>query len=205
MFKKIPLILFIAAFSSFSFATEEQSQAHLKEAGELWSKSKFDLAEAEFKKALSENSESVKANTYYAGFLLTQNKTLEAIDVYKKAIMLDAKNPKTFAALSIAYLHQSKYQMAKAMADEALRLDPSMGSVKKINEYIDAKEEIIEQASKIPAVADGTEKPNDATHGGGLHGSAHGAETSAHGEPAEKTATAGTDKKVTEIVEDTKK
>jgi len=197
MFKKIPLILFIAAVSSFSYAadsyaTEEQSQLHLKEAGKLWSESKYDLAEDEFKKALEENPESPKAAAQYAGFLLTQNKTEAAIDAYKKAIMLDAENPKTFAALSIAYLHQSKYEMAKAMADEALRLDPKMGAVKKINEYIAAKEEMIEQASKVPAVVDGAVKPNDATHGScamGMHDNAtgHGATTSPHGELKEKT------------------
>ena len=200
MLKKLPLILFIAASSitQVSFATEEQSQIHLTEAGKLWSESKFDLAEEEFKKALEENAESPKANAQYAGFLLTQNKNVEAINTYQKAITLDAENPKLFAALSIAYLHQSKYEMAKAMADEALRLDPEMRAVKKINEYIHAKEEIIEQASKIPALVDGAVKPNDATHGGSLH-------STAHGEPVEKAATATADKKATDVTEATKK
>ena len=194
MLKKIPLALLIAmsTLSQASFATEEQSKIHLTQAGKLWSESKFDLAEAEFKKALEENSESPKANAQYAGFLLTQNKNAEAIKIYQKAIILDAENPKLFAALSIAYLHQAKYEMAKAMADEALRLDPEMRAVKKINEYIHAKEEIIEQASKIPALVDGAVKPNDATHGGSLH-------STAHGEPVEKAATA------TDVTEATKK
>ena len=186
MLKKLPLILFIAASSitQVSFSTEEQSKIHLTQAGKLWSESKFDLAEAEFKKALEENSESPKANAQYAGFLLTQNKNAEAIKIYQKAIILDAENPKLFAALSIAYLHQAKYEMAKAMADEALRLDPEMGAVKKINEYIDIKEDMIKQASKTPK---DQLKPNDAMHAGAGHGSAsgaHSAATSAHAELA---------------------
>ena len=181
MFKKISLLLFVATLSQLSMATEEQSKIHLIEADKLWSESKYELAEAEFKKALAENPDSPKASTQYAGFLLTQNRTEESVEAYKKAIMLDAENPKSFAALSIAYLHQSKFEMAKAMADEALRLDPKMGAVKKINEYIDAKKEVIKQASKIPK---DQLKPDDAMHTGVGHGSTVGA----HGKPEAKTA-----------------
>lgn len=161
MLKKITFVLFFSVLSQPIIATEAQSKIHLDKAGELWSKSKFKLAESEFKLALQENSESPKANSHYAGFLLTQNKTKEAIEVYKKAITLDASNPKLFAALSIAYLHQSKYEMATAMANEALRLDPKLTSVKKINEYIDAKKEVIQKASRI---SNNQLKPNDAMH-----------------------------------------
>ncbi len=174
MLKKIPLVLLITVFaiSQVSFATEEQSQIHLAQAGKLWSESKLDLAEAEFKKALEENPESAKANAQYAGFLLTQNKNSDAIKVYQKAITLDATNPKLFAALSIAYLHQSKYEMATEMANQALALDPDMKAVKKINEYISVKKEMIAEASKTPK---DQLKPNDAMHtAASLHGAATG-------------------------------
>jgi tetratricopeptide (TPR) repeat protein len=161
MLKNITLILFSSILSQSVTATEAQSKIHLDQADKLWSKSKFEHAESEFKQALQENSQSPAANAHYAGFLLTQNKTKQAIDIYKRAITLDATNPKLFAALSIAYLHQSKYEMATAMANEALRLNPQLSSVKKINEYIDAKKEVIQKASHIPR---NQLKPNNAIH-----------------------------------------
>ncbi len=109
---------------------------------------------------------------------LTNNKNAKAIDAYQDAITHDPENPKLFAAISIAYLHQAKHDMAKAMADHALKLDPKMTEVKKINEYIIAKQEAIEIASKVPAYDTNTSgkghgavkpsltggKPNDAIH-----------------------------------------
>lgn len=115
------------------------------------SKEKLDKVEANLRTAVKDNPESAKAHVQLASFLLTQNKTLEAIPAYQDAITLDPENPKLFAALSIAYLHQSKFNMAKAMADEALRLNPEMKQVKKINEYIAAKQEVIKQAQKADA------------------------------------------------------
>ena len=161
MLKMITLLLFLSISSQSISATEEQSKVHLDKADKLWSKGQFKLAESEFKQALQEDSNSPDANSHYAGFLLTQNKTKEAIDIYKKAILLDATNPKLFAALSIAYLHQSKYEMATTMANEALRLDPKLTSVNKINEYIYAKKEVIKKASHI---SKDQLKPKDAIH-----------------------------------------
>ena len=128
----------------------------LKNGVKLWSENKPDLAEAEFKKAISTYPNSAQAHARLAGLLLTQNKTSEAVPMYQQAITLDPTNPKLFASLSIAYLHQSKFSMAKAMADEALKLDPKLNQVKKINEYIEAKQEVLQQTSKT--------KPNDSSH-----------------------------------------
>jgi Tfp pilus assembly protein PilF len=128
----------------------------LKNGVQLWAKNKPDLAEAEFKKAISTYPNSAQAHARLAGLLLTQNKTSEAVPMYQQAISLDPTNPKLFASLSIAYLHQSKFSMAKAMADEALKLDPKLNQVKKINEYIEAKQEVLQQTSKA--------KPNDTNH-----------------------------------------
>ena len=154
--------------------------ALLDKANKLWAEKKMDLAEAKFRKAVELSPESAKANTRLAGFLLTQNKTEEAISVYQKAIMLDSRNPKLFAALSLAYLHQSKFDMAKVMADQAMALDPEMKQVKKLNAYIEARQEIIEQASKVPTEkvnagvmpSNAMHKPNDAVHIPSKHGDA---------------------------------
>jgi tetratricopeptide (TPR) repeat protein len=141
----------------------DAAQARIDAGRTLWAEKKLDLAEAEFRKAIEENPESAQAHATLAGFLLMQNKTKEAIPAYQDAIILDPENPKLFAALSIAYLHQSKFNMAKAMADEALRLNPEMKQAGKLNEYIDAKLEVMEQAAKAPAEQPG-KKPDDAMH-----------------------------------------
>lgn len=160
-------LLLMAAFIPLASAEEQtttiqnqpepESEATiLKNGAKLWAGNKPDLAEAEFKKAIKSYPNSSQAHARLAGLLLTQNKTSEAVPMYQEAITLDPTNPKLFASLSIAYLHQSKFNMAKAMADEALQLDPELNEVKKINEYITAKQEVLEQASKA--------KPDDSTH-----------------------------------------
>lgn len=135
------------------------NQAHaLAKAGDkkdqpFWSKDQTKQAELEkkYQAEIEANPDNKKTYAYLAGLYLTNNKTTKAIDAYQDAITHDAENPKLFAALSIAYLHHAKYDMAKAMADEALRLNPKLTSVSKINEYIVAKKDAIEAASKIPA------------------------------------------------------
>jgi Tfp pilus assembly protein PilF len=127
--------------------------------------------EKAYKNIITENTEDKQAYIDLAGLYLINNKTSTAIDAYQDAITHDPENPKLFAAISIAYLHQSKYAMARAMADEALRLDPSMQQVNKINEYIEAKEAAIQAAANVsleeahnPGVTLG-EAPNDVMHG----------------------------------------
>ena len=129
-------------------ATVEQKL--LDTGSRLWAENKPDEAEAEFRKAIKMNPKSSEAHARLAGLLLTQNKTSEAIPVYQDAISLNPNNPKLFASLSIAYLHQSQFSMAKSMADEALRLAPEMKQAKKLNEYIEAKQEVMDMAAKLP-------------------------------------------------------
>lgn len=146
MFKQLQGLLIIVGilFAPVSFSAEEkQPQPSLKKAEKLWSESKFELADEQFKKALEDKPNSPQAHAEYAGFLLTQNKTEQAIKMYQKAIMLSPEDAKLFAALSIAYLHQSKYEMATAMADQALTLDPDLKIANKINEYIAKKQEML--------------------------------------------------------------
>ena len=152
------------------------NQAHVSiQAGEkknqpLWSKDQVRQAELEkkYKDEITANPDNKKTYAYLAGLYLTNNKTLKAIDAYQDAITHDAENPKLFAAISIAYLHQSKFAMAKAMADEALRLDPELKQVEKISEYIVAKQEAIKAASKVPvndASANVTSSKMEVGHG----------------------------------------
>jgi tetratricopeptide (TPR) repeat protein len=134
----------------------------------FWSKEQTKQADLEKKyiKEISETPENKKPYAYLAGLYLTNNKTTKAIGAYQNAITHDAENPKLFAALSIAYLHHAKYDMAKAMADEALRLDPKLSGVKKINEYVTAKQDAIDAATKVPAGGSKFNTSGKAPHGG---------------------------------------
>lgn len=151
-----------------------QAHAAIKKADKnapFWSKDQAKQAELEkaYKKAIAKNPNDKKNYAYLAGLYISNNKNTKAIDAYQDAITHDAENPKLFAALSIAYLHHAKYSMAQAMATEALRLDPKLEGVAKINEYVVAKQAAIEAASKVPA--EGGMTKVDMTKGGGLHGS----------------------------------
>ncbi len=144
--------------SNTNIATDTLNQAHTaahsSEAKNqpFWSEQQTKQAalEAKYKKQILEDPDNKKNYSYLAGLYLTNNKTTKAIDSYQDAITHDPENPKLFAGISIAYLHQAKFAMARAMADEALRLDPSLTQVSKINEYIIAKEEAIKAASEAP-------------------------------------------------------
>lgn len=127
--------------------------------------------EAQYLKEIKDNPDNKATYRYLAGLYLSNNKTDKAIAAYQEAIIHNPDNAKLFAAMSIAYLHQTRFAMAKAMADEALRLDPSLQQVKKIHEYIDAKIVAINSASKVDINktdrSDTTtrEMPKDLTHG----------------------------------------
>lgn len=141
------------------------ASAHLSETKDqpFWTKdqSKQAKLETKYQNEIAENPDNKQSYTYLAGLYLTNNKTSKAIDAYQDAITHNPENPKLFAAISIAYLHQSKFAMARAMADEALRLDPSLIQVEKINEYIIAKQEAIKAAAMVPV-------ENTASSGGSL-------------------------------------
>ncbi len=136
----------------------------------FWSKEQAKQAELEkkYKKDIADNPDNKKNYAYLAGLYISNNKNLKAIEAYQDAITHDAENPKLFAALSIAYLHNGKYSMAQSMATEALRIDPKLKGVEKINEYVIAKQEAIEAASKVPTA---TKTSIDMSKGSGLHGS----------------------------------
>ena len=135
-----------------------------------WSKDQVKQAkrEQQYKAAISANPENKKNYAYLAGLYLANNKTSKALKVYQKAIIHDPENPKLFAAISIAYLHKARYGMAKAMADEALRLNPKMKGVEKINEYVDAKQKAIKAASQVPAGGTLPSMKTSAPHGATL-------------------------------------
>ncbi len=131
--------------NSGNIATE---QIIFKKADQLWADKKIDEAIIEYKKIIKENPKNKLAYQRLASIYLLNNKAKDAIPAYQDAIMHDPENPKLFASMSIAYLHLGQYSMAKAMANEAITLDPSMENAKKIISYADKKVEVLEQAAK---------------------------------------------------------
>lgn len=123
-------------------------QAIFKKADLLWADKKIDEAIVEYKKIIKEKPDNKIAYQRLASIYLLNNKATDAIPAYQNAILHDPQNPKLFASMSIAYLHLGQYSMAKAMANEAVALDPKMENAKKIITYADKKVEMLEQAAK---------------------------------------------------------
>ncbi len=88
-----------------------------------------------------ENASNNKASVVsLASLYLQNNKNSKAIETYQQAILLDPTDAKLFAAISIAYLHNKHYKMAKAMIEQALILDPNLKQATKLISYIDKKQ-----------------------------------------------------------------
>lgn len=129
-------------------STVAAEQTIFKAADQLWKAKKIDEAIVEYKKIIKENPNNKLAYQRLASIYLLNNKARDAIPAYQNAIIHDPENPKLFASMSIAYLHLSQYSMAKAMANQAVALDPKMENAKKIITYADKKVEMLEQAAK---------------------------------------------------------
>ena len=117
----------------------------------LWKKDQSEQAalEKKLKESIKADPDNKQNYAYLGALYLSNNKSAKAVKAYQNAIIHDPINPKLFTAISIAYLHQSKFSMAKAMADQALKIDPSLKSVDKIKEYISAKQKVMNAASKM--------------------------------------------------------
>ncbi|MCU7958426.1 MAG: tetratricopeptide repeat protein [gamma proteobacterium symbiont of Bathyaustriella thionipta] len=134
----------------FSFQVmADAAQDLVKEGNRLWSENKISQAEKIFRQAIEKQPELVSAHSSLAGLLMTTNRNKEAIEEYQAAIMLDSENAHLYMALALAYLHEQKFSMSQAMANEALRIDPQLKGADKLIEYIDKKQEVIKQASAV--------------------------------------------------------
>jgi Tfp pilus assembly protein PilF len=146
-------------------AQSDEVTTLLQQGNKAWSEQNMEQAEKDFRKAIELDPDSAQAHAVLAGFLQTMNRGTEAIEEYQTAITLDSENPKLFVALAISYLHQQKYGMAQAVTIEALRLDPEMANAKKLMQYIDAKEDMLDRAAKVdisdPAAVPGDSMPAD--------------------------------------------
>jgi tetratricopeptide (TPR) repeat protein len=130
----------------------------------LWSEGKFSEAETSFKKALEGEPASSVAHERLANLYLTQNKTSEAIEEFQNAINDDPENANLFIGIAIAYLHKQYYQMADAMVNRAMQLNPDLTNAQKLKQYIDAKKEVIEQANAKDMITDSAPHPTPEGH-----------------------------------------
>ena len=147
----IGLLFNAAVHAAATQATPQSDEVTmlLQQGNKAWSEQKMEQAEQDFRKAIELSPDSAQAHAILAGLLQTMNRGTEAIDEYQTAITLDPENPRLFVALAISYLHQQRYGMAQAVANEALRLDPEMENAKKLVEYIEAKEDVLKRAASV--------------------------------------------------------
>ncbi|SMN16174.1 hypothetical protein CRYPA_44 [uncultured Candidatus Thioglobus sp.] len=145
-----PVILSALFLSlSFSYSVNANLPAEskvLQQVSQTMDQLKFKRIEKELQEAIS-NLPSKSAYIALASLYMSENKNKEAIANYQEATLLDPTDPKLFASMSIAYLHLSSYEMSKAMAEQALSLDPALTHAGKIIKYIDKKQEVIEKAT----------------------------------------------------------
>lgn len=136
----------------------------LEQGNKAWAGQNMEQAEKYYRDAVALDPDSPQARASLANLLQSTNRVNEAIDEFQTAITLDHENAGLFVALAIAYVHQKSYGMAKQMADEALRLDPSMTNAAKLKEYIDVKEEVLQRAANADVSAtDGDLPPGHPT------------------------------------------
>ncbi|GEM_PF-3377096 len=66
------------------------------------------------------------------GFYLSQQRSTDAVAQFQRAIGLDSRNAKAFAALGLAYWHQGDYALAEAALAEALQRDANLPETAKL-------------------------------------------------------------------------
>ncbi len=144
-FKAILMAALLAAGVNAPAANDPD---YLKQGARYFNEKQFDKAEQAFRKAVEQAPESATAWSRLGAFYLTQHKARDAAKAYQQAIINDPENPKYFIAMAIAYLHQGEYNMAHAMTDQALKLDPSLKNATTLARYIDMRQKVIAEASK---------------------------------------------------------
>lgn len=146
-FKPIILsALFLSLSLSYSVnANPSAASKILQQVSQTMDDLKFKRIEKELKQTIS-NSPSKSSYVALASLYMSENKNKQAIANYQEATLLDPKDSKLFTSMSIAYLHLGSYGMSKAMAEQALSLDPALTHAGKIIKYIDKKQEVLEKA-----------------------------------------------------------
>lgn len=111
-------------------ALAESESGNLKEAQTL------------LNQAIALAPESALAYTRLGGIQLLQQEYAAGIGSFQKAIMLDQGNAEAFIGLSIAYLHQGRYSLAREALSEASRLRPDkQQTIDQVLAWLDQREQ----------------------------------------------------------------
>jgi tetratricopeptide (TPR) repeat protein len=86
------------------------------------------------RQAVAADPGSSLAYTRLGGAQVLHQEYDPGIESFKQAIVLDGKNADAFVGMAIAYLHSSRYPLARAALEEAKRIDPSKQA--KVDELI---------------------------------------------------------------------
>jgi len=101
---------------------------------------KLDEALTTLQKAIEHDPHSSLAHTRLGGIHLLRQEYGEGIKRFQQAIMIDQNNASAFVGMSVAYLHQGKYSLARKALNEAERLDPSKkAEIAKVTHWIDQR------------------------------------------------------------------
>lgn len=141
-YKLLVTILVLMSASVFAVDVSPQIDA----GNQAWADGNVEEAEAQFRQAIKLNPDVAKPYARLAALLLTQNNNIAAIETYKTAITKDPENADLFVGLALAYLHQQSYSLANAMVNQALQLNPELENAQKMQEYIQKKRALLQQA-----------------------------------------------------------
>lgn len=86
---------------------------------------KLDDALSTLQQAVSKDPTSSLAHSRLGGIRVLRQEHSESIKDFQQAIMLDQNNSSAFVGMAVAYLHTSRYSMARAALDEAAKIDPA--------------------------------------------------------------------------------
>ncbi|MEN8178288.1 MAG: tetratricopeptide repeat protein [Pseudomonadota bacterium] len=124
--QRLLLISFILIlFASGNALSGNSTDALLDLSYEQTKAGKLDDALSTLQQAVSEDPSSSLAHTRLGGIRVLRQEHSEGIKNFQQAIMLDQKNASAFVGIAVAYLHTSRYSLARAALNEAGKIDPS--------------------------------------------------------------------------------
>ena len=147
------IVIAIFCILLFTPAIAESVDEAIKDGDQLWAEKKFEEAETAYRDAAKIDEESSGPYRRLAALYMAQNQTRDAIDAYQDAIIRDSEDATLFIGIALAYLHEQSFTKANLMTQRALQLDPELVQAKKLEEYINAKQEQVAQQAESPAAS----------------------------------------------------
>ncbi|MDC9714519.1 MAG: tetratricopeptide repeat protein [Gammaproteobacteria bacterium] len=140
------IVLGLGSYPAFSMP--QASSKVLQQVNQMMASKTFEQSEKRLQKII-EQVPNKRAYVDLANLYIANNKNKEAVVNYQQAVLLDPTDAKLFTAMSIAYLHLGFYSMSKAMAEQALTLEPTLGHANKIIKYVNKKQEVLKRAAEV--------------------------------------------------------